>query len=67
MAPNGKIIDLRKLLAERFPQVPAVATTRLITGLPFLDQVTGGGLPKGGITELISPRASAKSLFCRVD
>jgi len=61
MAPNGKIIDLRKLLAERFPQVPAVATTCLITGLPFLDQVTGGGLPKGGITELISPRASAGS------
>src|SRR5438093_145126 len=61
MAPNGKIIDLRKLLAERFPQVPAVATTCLITGLPFLDKVIGGGLPKGGITELISPRASAGS------
>jgi hypothetical protein len=61
MAPNGKIIDLRKLLAERFPQVPAIASTRLITGLPFLDQAIGGGLPKGGITELISPRASAGS------
>jgi recA bacterial DNA recombination protein len=61
MAANDMIIDLRKLLAERFPQVPAVASMRLITGLPFLDQAIGGGLPKGGITELISPRASAGS------
>jgi hypothetical protein len=61
MAASGKIIDLRKLLAERFPQTPAIAATRLITGLPFLDQVIGGGLPKGTITELISPRVSAGS------
>jgi recA bacterial DNA recombination protein len=61
MAARGKIIDLRKLLAERFPHAPAVAVTRLITGLPFLDQGIGGGLPKGAITELISPRASVGS------
>jgi hypothetical protein len=62
MAISGKIIDLRKLLAERFPQTPVVAAAaRLITGLPFLDQVIGGGLPKGTITELISPRVSAGS------
>ena len=62
MAAHGKIGDLRKLLAERFPHTPASATTRrLITGLSFLDQAIGGGLPKGAITELISPRASAGS------
>ena len=62
MAARGKIVDLRKLLTERFPHTPAPATTRrLITGLSFLDQAIGGGLPKGAITELISPRISAGS------
>ena len=61
MAARGKIIDLRKLLAERFPHVAAAAATRLVTGLSFLDQTIGGGLPKGAITELISPRISAGS------
>jgi hypothetical protein len=61
MASSGKIIDLRNLLAERFPHAPAAAATRLVTGLPFLDQSIGGGLPRGAITELISPRTSAGS------
>lgn len=62
MAARGKIVDLRKLLAERFPHTPAPARTcRLVTGLPFLDQAIGGGLPKGAITELISPRISVGS------
>ncbi len=62
MAATAKIIDLRKLLAERFPHPAVTATTRLVTGLPFLDQATtGGGLPRGAITELISPRTSAGS------
>jgi hypothetical protein len=33
----------------------------LFTGLPFLDQPTGGGLPRSAITELISPRTSPGS------
>jgi len=61
MAATAKIIDLRKLLAERFPHPAVTATTRLVTGLPFLDQPTGGGLPRGAINELISPRTSAGS------
>ncbi len=57
----GKIVDLRKLLAERFPH-PTVPTTSLLqTGLSFLDQIGGGGLPKSAITELISPKRSAGS------
>ena len=61
MAASAKIIDLRKLLAERFPHPALTTATRLFTGLPFLDQPTGGGLPRGAITELISPRTSAGS------
>jgi hypothetical protein len=62
MVARGKIVDLRKLLAERFPHAPMpIGTSRLITGLSFLDQAVDGGLPKGAITELISPRVSAGS------
>ncbi len=61
MAASAKIIDLRKLLAERFPHPAVTTATRLFTDLPFLDQPTGGGLPRSAITELISPRTSAGS------
>ncbi len=61
VAASAKIIDLRKLLAERFPHPPATPATRLVTGLPFLDQAIGGGLPRGAITEVISPRKSVGS------
>src|SRR6266404_7818211 len=60
-APACSVVDLRNLLAERFPQAPASEDGRLITGLSFLDQTIGGGLPKGAITELISPQVSAGS------
>jgi hypothetical protein len=58
MAASAKIIDLRNLLAERFPHPLLTTATRLITGLPFLDEPIGGGLPRGAITELISPARS---------
>src|SRR6266480_2736258 len=61
MAMNGKIIDLRNLLAVRFPEAPMPMGTRLVTGFASFDQSIGGGLPKGAITELISPRGSAGS------
>src|SRR6266705_6827613 len=61
MAASAKIIDLRKLLTERFPHVAVTTPTRLFTGLSFLDEQIGGGLPKGAITELISPQISAGS------
>ena len=57
----GKIVDLRKLLAERFPHPSSPATSVLHTGLSFLDQTAGGGLPKSAITELITPPGSAGS------
>jgi hypothetical protein len=59
MAASTKMVDLRKLLAERFPHVALTTATRLFTGLSFLDERIGGGLPRGAITELISPARSA--------
>ena len=61
MAANRKVIDLRQLLAERFPQTFAPAADRLATGLGAIDQTIGGGLPKNAITELSSPNLSAGS------
>jgi hypothetical protein len=60
-APAGSVVDLRNLLAERFPQTQLSPGARLSTGLPFFDHATGGGLPKSAITELISPNQSGGS------
>lgn len=60
-APASSIIDLRKLLAERFPQAQTPPPGRIVTGLQAFDQAAGGGLPKGAITELSSPKPSAGS------
>jgi hypothetical protein len=61
MASTGKIVHLRALLAERFPSVPPPHHDLLVTGLHNVDGSIGGGLPKGSITELISPHVSAGS------
>jgi len=61
MGASSKLIDLRQLLAERFPQlVPPVAQS-LATGIPAIDDRIGGGLPKNAITELTAPNPSAGS------
>jgi len=61
MAASAKIIDLRNLLAERFPHPSCTTARRLITGLSFLDEPIRGGLPRGAITEFITARTSAGS------
>jgi hypothetical protein len=60
MAASNRIIDLRRLLAERFPKTLATGADRLRTGLPAIDAAIGG-LPKNAITELSSPNLSAGS------
>jgi hypothetical protein len=61
MASTAKIVDLRALLAERFPSPPLPPQHVLVTGIPSLDQITGGGLRKNCLTELISPNLSGGS------
>jgi hypothetical protein len=58
---TATIIDLRKLLAERFSHRPPAGPSALVTGLTFFDRIIGGGLPKSAITELIAPRISSGS------
>ena len=55
MAAGAKIIDLRNLLAERFPHPSCTKAKRLITGLHFLEESIGEGLPRGAITEMVGP------------
>ena len=55
------MIDLRNLLAERFPQEPLLPAGRLTTGLPIFDETLDGGLPKGAVTELTSAPGKAGS------
>ncbi len=61
MGPSSKLIDLRQLLAERFPQTVAPAGQHLATGIPAIDDRIGGGLPKNAITELTAPNPSSGS------
>lgn len=61
MASTAKIVELRNLLRERFPAAhqdrrPEIETCP--TGLPCLDDA---GLPKGALTELVSPQKSGGS------
>jgi len=58
---SNKLVDLRKLLAERFPHPAFPAPSLSPSGIEFLDQTIGGGFPKSAITELIAPRVSAGS------
>lgn len=55
------MVDLRQLLAERFPQESLPQSTRLSTGLRNFDAALDGGLTKGAITELTSAPANAGS------
>ncbi|HEX4667992.1 MAG TPA: hypothetical protein VH207_15480 [Chthoniobacterales bacterium] len=59
---RSRIIDLRKLLAERFPETVRTSTAEaLATGVANLDAALEGGLTKGAITELSSPSGTAGS------
>jgi hypothetical protein len=58
---TSRIIDLRKLLAERFPQEPLSLTDRLVTGWRIFDETLDGGLTKGAMTELTSAPGNAGS------
>ncbi len=56
-APGQKIIELRALLAQKFP--PAAeqpAQPRRSTGIEAFDRCLDGGLPEAALTEVVCPR-----------
>ena len=59
MPLSPKIIELRKVLAERFPRQNGTPSFCIPTGWAPLDSVLGGGLPKGAITQLLIPNISS--------
>jgi hypothetical protein len=66
----GDIIQLRKLLAERFPGIRTHAAewrphrgNFRPTGLAQLDAVLEGGLAKGALTEIVAEEPGAGSTF----
>jgi len=72
--PTSGIVQLRRLLAERFPRVrtwteeaPAGSPAHRPTGLPRLDALLQGGLAQNAITEVAAPgHGAGGALFLRV-
>jgi hypothetical protein len=67
MSASQKIVQLRELLAEKFPNARAFfqgrSPARSIwpTGISQLDQLLNGGLPKGAITEIVAENSASGS------
>jgi hypothetical protein len=59
MPLSPKIIELRKILAERYPQQTGSHPLCIPTGWSPLDSLLGGGLPKGALTQLLIPNISS--------
>lgn len=55
----AKIIQLRELLAEKYPEAPVRPDLCWPTGIGALDQALDGGLCKGGMVEMVGERPSA--------
>jgi hypothetical protein len=60
-AAPTKLAALRQLLAERFPAAARAPARTLRTAIPAIDEVTGGGLPLGAITEIVCAAPSCGS------
>src|SRR6185436_15108268 len=62
---RANIVQLRDLLGQRFPRVRMTVPEKLparpsfATGLPQMDGLLQGGLPKGAVTELVSAQGGA--------
>jgi hypothetical protein len=68
MEPITNVVQLRRYLAEQFPNLRLCSEKSLVrtaqcwpTGLAQMDRLLGGGLPKSAITELVSPESSSGS------
>jgi hypothetical protein len=61
MPPADKIIQLRKILAERYPQGTLPTSTFLSTGVTGLDHSLNGGLRTASVTQVVVPHPSGGS------
>jgi len=69
--PAARIIQLRQLLKEKMPELrlgvdelPTQRSLHWSTGVPQVDEPLNGGLPKGGLTEIVEPhRGSGSALL----
>ncbi len=59
-----KIIELRQLLREKFPQPTTQRGHTLPTGIARLDDLLEGGLWQGALTELVAAAPSCGSALC---
>ena len=59
MHASTKIIELQKLLAEKYPQLPKAAASTVSTGAERWDAALRGGLRNGAVTEVIAAQPSA--------
>ncbi len=55
---SSKIIELRELLAAKYPAIPQKTTGYLPTEVAPLDVALQGGLPLGGMTEVVGQAGS---------
>ena len=58
MPPSPKIIELRELLAAKYPTAPQRTTGCLPTEIAAVDAALQGGLPFGGMTEVVGQTSS---------
>jgi len=65
MRAAENLVELRRLLAEKFPQAHTARRLKsalaLATGVPQLDALLGGGWPKGRLSELVGAGAGSGS------
>lgn len=65
-AATTSLVSLRRVLSERFPKAHSgrrhfVVSPVVATGIPALDQLLGGGWPKGKLSELVGAGAGSGS------
>ena len=58
MPSSSKIIELRELLTAKYPSVPQKTTGCLLTEVAAVDVALQGGLPLGGMTEIVGQAGS---------
>ena len=61
MPQSGKIIELRQLLAARFPQQQMPVPLAIPTGVEHLDTSLEGGLSQGSVVQVVAPLPSCGS------